>query len=155
MRVELLGPLRLVVGGEPVEVRGPKRRAMLALLAFAEGRTVTVDLLVDALWPGDAPESGRQALHTHVSRLRAQLGPAATRLQTRPDGYRLDLGTRRPRRRAGAGAAGGGPRGGDPAARRTVAGGARALAGAVARRPHRRRADRGAAVEAASSCTAR
>jgi DNA-binding SARP family transcriptional activator len=93
VRVELLGPLQLVVGGEPVEVRGPKRRAILALLAFGEGRTVTVDLLVDALWPGDAPESARQALHSHVFRLRAQLGPAATRLQTRPDGYRLDLAT--------------------------------------------------------------
>jgi predicted ATPase/DNA-binding SARP family transcriptional activator len=45
---------------------------------------------VDALWP-DTVESGRQALHTHVSRLRAGLGPAAPRLQTRHEGYRLDL----------------------------------------------------------------
>ena len=37
------------------------------------------------------PDSGRQALHTHVSRLRTHLGPAAARLQTRHDGYRLDL----------------------------------------------------------------
>ena len=37
------------------------------------------------------PGTGRQALHTHVSRLRAHLGPAASRLQTRHDGYRLDL----------------------------------------------------------------
>ncbi len=46
LRVEVLGPLRLVVDGGPVEVRGSKRRAVLALLAFAEGRTVTVDQLV-------------------------------------------------------------------------------------------------------------
>ena len=91
LRVEVLGPLRAVVDGAPVDVPGPKRRAALALLALAEGRTVAVDELVDALWPGEVPESGRQALHTHVSRLRAQLGPAATRLQTRPGGYRLDL----------------------------------------------------------------
>jgi hypothetical protein len=39
------------------------------------------------------PDSGRQALHTHVARLRAHLGPAAGRLQTRHDGYRLDLST--------------------------------------------------------------
>jgi predicted ATPase/DNA-binding SARP family transcriptional activator len=91
LRVEVLGPLRLVVGGVAVEVRGPKRRAVLALLALAEGRTVTVDHLVDALWPSEIPESGRQALHTHVSRLRAHLGPAAARLQTRLDGYRLEL----------------------------------------------------------------
>ena len=93
VRLGLLGPLRLVIDGVPVEVRGPKRRAILALLASAEGRTVPVDHLVDALWPSEPPESARQALHTHVSRLRAHLGPAAARLQTRQDGYRLDLGT--------------------------------------------------------------
>ena len=76
-RVEVLGPLRLVVDGAPVEVRGPKRRAVLALLALADGRTVTVDHLVDALWPAEIPESGRQALHSHVSRLRSHLGPAS------------------------------------------------------------------------------
>lgn len=92
VRVELLGPLRLVVDGVAVDVRGPLRRAVLALLALAEGRPVTVDYLVDALWPGAGPESARQALHTHVSRLRAQLGQAAGRLQSRGAGYRLELG---------------------------------------------------------------
>ncbi len=92
VRVEVLGPLRLIVDGVAVDVRGPKRRAVLALLAIAEGRTVPVDSLVDALWPSEIPESGRQALHTHVSRLRGQLDPAAARLQTRPEGYRLELG---------------------------------------------------------------
>jgi predicted ATPase/DNA-binding SARP family transcriptional activator len=92
VRLDVLGPLRLVVDGVAVDVRGPKRRAVLALLALAEGRTVTVDHLVDALWPSEVPESGRQALHTHMSRLRAHLGPAAARLQTGHDGYRLDLG---------------------------------------------------------------
>ena len=91
VRVEVLGPLRLVVNGGAVEVPGPKRRAVLALLALAEGRPVPVDRLVDALWPTEMPDSARQALHTHVSRLRAHLGVAATRLQTRQDGYRLDL----------------------------------------------------------------
>jgi predicted ATPase/DNA-binding SARP family transcriptional activator len=93
VRVEVLGPLRLVVDGAPVDVPGPKRRAALALLALAEGRTVAVDHLLDALWPSALPESARQALHTHVSRLRTHLGPAASRLQTSHDGYRLDLGT--------------------------------------------------------------
>jgi predicted ATPase/DNA-binding SARP family transcriptional activator len=89
--VEVLGPLRLVVDGATVDVPGPKRRAVLALLALAEGRVVTVDHLLNALSPSEVPESGRQALHTHVSRLRAHLGTAAARLQTRHDGYRLDL----------------------------------------------------------------
>ncbi|MFF4399756.1 BTAD domain-containing putative transcriptional regulator [Streptomyces sp. NPDC001480] len=91
LRVEVLGPLRLLVDGAPVEVPGPRRRTVLALLALAEGRSVTVDRLVDALWPSGVPASGRQALHNHVSRLRGHLGPAAGRLETRHDGYRLAL----------------------------------------------------------------
>ena len=86
------GPLRLVVDGAPVEVRGPKRRAVLALLALAGGRAVTADQLVDALWPSAPPESGRAALHSHVSRLRGHLGPGAARLVTVDGGYRLVLG---------------------------------------------------------------
>ncbi|MGH3788624.1 MAG: AfsR/SARP family transcriptional regulator, partial [Pseudonocardiaceae bacterium] len=93
VRVEVLGPLRLVVDGVEVDVRGPKRRAVLALLALAEGRAVSIDHLVDALWPSEVPESGRAALHSHVSRLRGHLGPAAARLETLHDGYRLVLGT--------------------------------------------------------------
>ncbi|MEV0218860.1 BTAD domain-containing putative transcriptional regulator [Streptomyces sp. NPDC050704] len=92
VRVEVLGPLRLVVDGACVDVPGPKRRAVLALLAIAEGRTVTVDHLMDALWPSEVPESGRQALHNQVSRLRGHLGPAVARFETRQDGYRLALG---------------------------------------------------------------
>ena len=91
VRVEVLGPLRLVVDGETVDVRGPKRRAVLALLAIAGGRTVPVDDLVDALWPSEVPDSARAALQSHVFRLRNHLGPAVGRLETRPDGYRLAL----------------------------------------------------------------
>src|SRR5690606_10023040 len=87
VRVELLGPLRLVVDGVEVPVPGPKRRAVLALLALAEGRAVTVDQLLEALWPGD--DAGRAALQTHVSRLRSHLGGAADRLVTLPEAYRL------------------------------------------------------------------
>jgi len=75
-----------------VDVRGPKRRAVLALLALAEGRIVTVDHLVDALWPSDLPESSRAAMHAQVFRLRAHLGLAAARLETQQAGYRLALG---------------------------------------------------------------
>ncbi|HZD69361.1 MAG TPA: winged helix-turn-helix domain-containing protein, partial [Actinomycetes bacterium] len=91
VRVELLGTLRLIVDGAPVEVPGPKRRAVLALLAMAEGRPVAVDRLLDAVWPSDPPESARAALHSHVSRLRGHLGPAAHRLEATSGSYRLVL----------------------------------------------------------------
>ncbi|KQY44394.1 BTAD domain-containing putative transcriptional regulator [Cellulomonas sp. Root137] len=92
LRVDVLGPLQVQVDGAVVDVPGPRRRAVLALLALAEGRAVTADDLVDALWPADPPESARQAIQTHVSRLRAHLGPAADRLETSPGAYRLRLG---------------------------------------------------------------
>lgn len=91
VRVDVLGPLRLAVDGGPVDVRGPKRRAVLALLALAPGRTVTVEQVVDALWPDDPPESARATVHSHVSRLRADLRAAAPRLTTDEGGYRLRL----------------------------------------------------------------
>ena len=91
LQLDLLGSLRLVVDGRPDDVRGPKRRAVLALLALAGGRAVTVNQLLDALWPEAPPESGPAALRSHVSRLRAHLGPAAAALETVSGGYRLRL----------------------------------------------------------------
>ena len=77
---------------------------------WQSGRAVTADHLVDALWPSAAPESGRAALHSHVSRLRGHLGPGAERLITLDGGYRLALDRRRAGRGAGAGPADRGPR---------------------------------------------
>jgi predicted ATPase/DNA-binding SARP family transcriptional activator len=91
LQVGLLGPLALVVDGVTVDMPGPRQRALLALLALAEGRTVTRGYLLEALWPAVEFESGRRSLHSNVSRLRGHLGVAAGRLATRPDGYRLDL----------------------------------------------------------------
>jgi predicted ATPase/DNA-binding SARP family transcriptional activator len=94
IRVEILGPLRLFVDGTDVGVPGPKRRAVLALLAMAEGRAVAVDQLLDAVWPSDPADSARATLHSHISRLRGHLGPAASRLEHHPDAYRLALDDR-------------------------------------------------------------
>ena len=137
LRVEVLGPLRLVVDGAAVDVRGPKRRALLAMLALAEGRTVPVDHLLDTLWPAEIAESGRQALHTQVSRLRAHLGPAAPRLHARQTATCWSStnstwrgpGRCSPRRHA------------DPTRSRCCAG-PRAVARSGPRRPRRRGADR-------------
>jgi hypothetical protein len=55
LRVEVLGPLRVLVGGLPVEVPGPKRRAVLALLALAEGRAVGTPTSPDCAHTSDRP----------------------------------------------------------------------------------------------------
>lgn len=91
LRIGVLGPLVLEVGGAPVEVPGTKRRAVLALLALASPDPVGPDRLIDALWPDDAPGSGRAALQSHITRLRRHLGPFAGRLTNTDAGYRLAL----------------------------------------------------------------
>ncbi|GEK19571.1 BTAD domain-containing putative transcriptional regulator [Cellulomonas xylanilytica] len=92
LRVELLGPLRLLVDGIPVDVPGNRRRAVLAVLAMAEGREVSRTALVDELWPDDPPRDATQAVQSHVSRVRRHLGPYADRLRHGDGGYVLELG---------------------------------------------------------------
>src|SRR4029453_18188893 len=71
----------------PAEVTGPKRHALVALLAVRGGRVVPVEVLVDALWGERVPVAPRNAVQHHVSRLRAALG--AESIVAAPDGYAL------------------------------------------------------------------
>ncbi len=85
-RVRVLGPLEVLVAGEPVTPRG-RQAALLALLAAEAGATVPVDRLADALWPENAPRDPVNALQILVSRLRARAG--AGLIETSAGGYRL------------------------------------------------------------------
>jgi DNA-binding SARP family transcriptional activator len=86
----ILGPLEALVDGEPVELGGPRQRALLAVLLTRAGLTVSRDGLIDALWGEDPPASAANVLQTYVSHLRKVLPPA--RLHTRPPGYALEVG---------------------------------------------------------------
>ncbi|HEX6577002.1 MAG TPA: AfsR/SARP family transcriptional regulator, partial [Jiangellaceae bacterium] len=87
LEIRLLGPFKVFVGGRPAEVAGPKRNALLALLALRSGRMVPVEVLVEALWGAEVPAAPRNAIQHHVSRLRAALG--AESIAAAPDGYAL------------------------------------------------------------------
>jgi predicted ATPase len=87
LEIRLLGPFKVFVEGRPAEVTGPRRRALLALLALRGGRMVPVEALVDALWGAEVPVAPRNAVQHHVSRLRAALG--AESIVAAPDGYAL------------------------------------------------------------------
>ncbi|MGH8834121.1 MAG: AfsR/SARP family transcriptional regulator, partial [Actinomycetes bacterium] len=87
LEILLLGPFKVFVGGRPAEVTGPRRRALLALLALRGGRMVPVEVLVDALWGAEVPVAPRNAVQHHVSRLRAALGVES--IVAAPDGYAL------------------------------------------------------------------
>ncbi|WP_454048756.1 AfsR/SARP family transcriptional regulator [Cellulomonas sp. Marseille-Q8402] len=95
--VGVLGPVAAwSPDGEPLALRGPRHRAVLARLVAARGRTVGVRVLADDLWevpPGDAVG----ALRTFVAALRRALEPdrppraPARVLVTDGTGYALRL----------------------------------------------------------------
>ncbi|GAA0470312.1 SARP family transcriptional regulator [Paractinoplanes deccanensis] len=97
IEVRVLGPVTILLDGEPVTVRGNQALAVLAMLAAAHGRPVAADRLIDRLW-GAAPPAGAAAvLQSHVSRLRRSLEPhrpprgAAELLVSEAPGYALRL----------------------------------------------------------------
>ena len=76
MEFRVLGPLEVWEGERQLELGGPKRRAVLAFLLLHANEVVATDWLVDQLWGGKPPRDAAGALHTHVSRLRKELGSA-------------------------------------------------------------------------------
>ena len=71
----LLGPLAVWRNSREVDLGPPQQRALLTVLLLHRNRPVSIDYIVDALWPHGAPESGVQAIRTYASRLRHLLSP--------------------------------------------------------------------------------
>ena len=86
MEFGILGPLRVVEGGETLPIGGATRRALLAYLLLHANRAVPSDELIDAIWD-EPPDTAASSLQNHVSRLRRVVG--ADRLLTRERGYEL------------------------------------------------------------------
>ena len=94
LEVSILGPLRLVVGGEERPVAGEKLQGLLGRLVVEPNRAVSTERLIDELWGDEPPATARQSLHVHVGRLRRLLadgGPSP--LETTGTGYLLRVGT--------------------------------------------------------------
>jgi DNA-binding SARP family transcriptional activator len=60
--------------GRPVDLKGPRHRAVLARLIAARGRVVPLDVLIDDLWPVP-PAGAAGAIRTFVGALRRALEP--------------------------------------------------------------------------------
>jgi serine/threonine-protein kinase len=89
MEFRILGPLEVVGEDGPLRLGGPKPRIVLAHLVLRANHVVPVDVLVDEIWGEHLPENARNAVQTHVSRLRALLGD--DRLEGRAPGYVLHV----------------------------------------------------------------
>lgn len=78
LRVEVLGPVRVLRDGAEVDLGGPRQRELVARLAAARGRVVTFERLAEDLWDDGAPglvRDRRGALATFVGDLRRRLEP--------------------------------------------------------------------------------
>jgi len=89
MRVDVLGPVRVVSGPKIIETPSRAERALLAALALHVGETVPLSQLSIALWGEDPPSSATKSLRSHLSRLRTRLGSDVARPD--PGGYRMTL----------------------------------------------------------------
>ena len=74
----VLGPVRVVVDGEPVRIGGPRERKVLAALVLRAGRPVRSEFLIEAVWNSGPPATGRAQIHNSVAALRRAFGPAAS-----------------------------------------------------------------------------
>ncbi len=75
--------------GAPVRVSGVRPRTVLAALALAAGRPVTVDALIEIGWGPRHGSGVRSTLQTTVGRLRRNLGDGL--VVTASDGYALRI----------------------------------------------------------------
>src|ERR1700722_2184247 len=87
----ILGPLEVGMDGKPIEIGGPKMRALLALLLLRAGEAVPREVLMRELWGETPPDNAQHTLDVHMSRLRKILDPAADDdiLMTRRGAYSL------------------------------------------------------------------
>ncbi|SDM86954.1 AfsR/SARP family transcriptional regulator [Allokutzneria albata] len=88
----MLGPLEVRAGGMVVPVSGQRQRTVLAMLLLAPGRVVSVDSLVNAVWEGAPPATGRTQIAICVAGLRKAFRAAGCTddvIITSSPGYKL------------------------------------------------------------------
>ena len=97
IRFRLLGQVEAWRAGERVELGGRKQRAVLASLLVRAGRVVSLDQLIDDLWPEHPPARAAATVQVFVSNLRRALEPDRPRgapgtvLVTASRGYLLSV----------------------------------------------------------------
>ena len=94
MRIRMLGPFAVELGGSALKLAGPKQRAVLSLLAMHANQTVPLQRLIDGLWGEDPPGTAEKMVQQYVSQLRRLLADAGgPEILTRGRGYELRIAT--------------------------------------------------------------
>lgn len=92
--IRLIGSVEVRAAGRRNDLGSTKTRLALAALAWDAGRTVSVDTLIHRIWDESPPAKAREALHTHVSRIRKAFsiaGADAPPLTSRTNAYLLSV----------------------------------------------------------------
>lgn len=93
LHFRLLGPLELLVEGQPVVLRSARQRTVLAMLLLFADRVVSVDALTEAVWQGAPPATARNQIAICITALRKTFRGAAAvdgLIETVHPGYRLN-----------------------------------------------------------------
>jgi len=87
----ILGPLRVVGAHGHLDLRGAKRRGLVALLAVHAGEWLSLDRIVDELWGDQTAGGARNTVQTYVSQLRRTFDDIEATIPNRDGCYRLDI----------------------------------------------------------------
>ncbi len=77
LRVSLLGELTAWYDEHPLDLGGPRQRAVLGLLLLARGESVRTERLIELLWADQPPANGVAVLQSYVSHLRRRMQPGS------------------------------------------------------------------------------
>jgi predicted ATPase/DNA-binding SARP family transcriptional activator len=91
MEFRILGSFEVVGSTGLADLRGAKRRGLLACLVVHAGQPMSVDRLVEELWGDGASDGAARTVQTYVSQLRRLLQGEPATLATQPGGYRLEV----------------------------------------------------------------
>lgn len=94
--IRLLGDVQVVVGERLLAPHGRRQQRLVAALALNVSRVVSIDRLMDVVWPEDAypPATARRQIQDLISRLRKELaaaGCARSALAAHGSGYTLRI----------------------------------------------------------------
>ncbi|WP_345039781.1 AfsR/SARP family transcriptional regulator [Streptomyces sannanensis] len=95
LKLEMLGPSRVVWDGHAITIGPHRARALLAVLAFTPGEVVSTDFLIDELLADGNSRNPKNALQASMRRLRTILDdngiPGGRLVRTSVGGYLLAL----------------------------------------------------------------
>jgi DNA-binding SARP family transcriptional activator len=75
LEIGLLGEFAASNNGAPLDLGGPRQRAVLAMLVLHRGQIVSADQIIECLWEDERPANAFASLQSYVSHLRRRLEP--------------------------------------------------------------------------------